>query len=85
MNKKTEQLAPEFAALLPEQAVTEPEITLHLTPDEVTVVLGALGACAYDLVSLLVAKINGQAIPQVEAIGRRAVLADAPVETLGRA
>lgn len=87
MSRKGAKPVPENAALLPEQpaAAPQPEITLHLTTDEVAIVLGALGICAYDLVSLLVAKINGQAIPQAEAIGTRMALAAMPADSLGRA
>lgn len=57
------------------------EITLQLTPGEIDTVLAMLGLGQHVLVADLIDKITDQAMPQADAIGRKAALAAAAVDT----
>lgn len=56
-------------------------ITLRLTPGEIDTILAMLGLGQHVLVNDLIDKITDQAMPQADAIGRKAALAAAAVDT----
>lgn len=54
------------------EKLMEQEIKLTLSVDEVNVVLGALSEGPYKLVETVIAKIRGQAVPQVASAEEKA-------------
>lgn len=65
---------------IPAQGPLAEAITLQLTPGEIDTVLGMLGLGQHVLVNDLIDKITAQAMPQADAIGRKAALAAAHVD-----
>jgi len=55
-------------------------INLNHDIAEVEMILQALGTQAHDKVAMLIAKIRGQAIPQVQAIQAASVVAATPAQ-----